>query len=431
MSFWQKLFGGKDSPDEAEQDVTPAEQAPPEPAPSSSALRAEREEQEQLQRLSCVGQQGGHEADHALQILRSAAASPAQAKVLNALLTGLSAPDVATNRDLDDLRLACAAMLESSGQAEQALALVENVRTVAAMMFSAELYASRGELGRAVSTIERVLARDIDATGARERHERWSEQLGVGKRVKAIDDSATVVAPNVETTAFRLLREVARGGAGTVYEAEDELLGRRIAYKVYHRGGDDSEQIAREARVAVQLAGPNIIRVLDVDPTAGWIATEWLGGGSVRDALKQQQVERLMPLKGWLVEVARALAHIHAAGFVHADIKPANLLFRDDTVVLTDFGICRRAGASAVAGTPGYIAPERLDGADAHYRDDVYALGRVIEDVLALVEQDDHWRDQPAAAQEIERFGRVASACLSGPGQRPESATEVLALLRQ
>ena len=134
----------------------------------------------------------------------------------------------------------------------------------------------------------------------------------------------------------------------------------------------------------------------------------------------------------WLGDLITALSRVHEAGLVHADIKPANLLFRDtQDVVLTDFGICQLVGASAVAGTPGYIAPERLDGAAAHPRDDVYALGRVIEDVLAVVESDDSCRGDSAAVGEIAVFGPLASACLSGADQRPANAAELIELLRR
>src|SRR5262249_23658492 len=144
-------------------------------------------------------------------------------------------------------------------------------RSIPGLVLAADLYASSGQLARAVGTIERVLARDLTAPGARERHRRWCAALGYARAPANRLDEVTVVAPATKTGSFRLLREVARGGAGAVYEAEDELLGRRIAFKVYHGRGRDRALLEREARTAVALAGAGILRVYDADPGEGWV----------------------------------------------------------------------------------------------------------------------------------------------------------------
>ena len=97
---------------------------------------------------------------------------------------------------LDALRVACAGLLDDRGRRREALALVASTRSVAGMMLAAELHAAQGELPKAVSMIERVLARAIDTPGAAERHERWSTQLGRRARSETVDDAATVVAPS-------------------------------------------------------------------------------------------------------------------------------------------------------------------------------------------------------------------------------------------
>src|SRR5262249_3030791 len=135
------------------------------------------------------------------------------------------------------------------------------VASTAGLMLMADLYASLGQLPRALGAAERVLGREIDAPGARERHQRWRAALGATRADAGRLDEATTVAPSAARSPFRLLREIARGGAGAVYEAEDELLGRRIAFKVHHGGGRDRAYLEREARLTAALAGPGVVRV--------------------------------------------------------------------------------------------------------------------------------------------------------------------------
>src|SRR5262249_44783968 len=153
-------------------------------------------------------------------------------------------------------------------------------------------------------------------------------------------DEATVVAARQAGGPFRLLREVARGGAGVVYEAEDAVLGRRLAFKLYHGRGADRAVLEREARSAAALAGPGIMRVFDAAPGEGWPALEWVARGSVRDVLRTGDLTPLAPVARWARPLARALARVHAEGLVHADMKPANVLLRQPhDPVLGDFGI--------------------------------------------------------------------------------------------
>lgn len=354
---------------------------------------------------------------------------PEQTDDLHAIVEGLEHPDV-VGVPLDALRVACAGLLDDRGRRREALALVASTRSVAGMMLAAELHAAQGELPKAVSMIERVLARAIDTPGAAERHERWSTQLGRRARSETVDDAATVVAPSAAKSAFRLVREVARGGSGAVYEAEDELLGRRLAYKVYHRAEAERIHIEREARTGVRLAGPGVVQIYDADAERGWLAMEWIGRGSLRDALKQGRVAELFPLDAWLPKLVAAVARVHDEGLVHSDLKPANVLFRDDDdPVLSDFGACLQAGRPGIAGTPGYMSPERLDGTSVDPRDDVYALGRIIEDVLGA-RDDAQLAEEHLASTEADarRWATVALACLAPGEERPAHAREVLAL---
>lgn len=399
MSFWRRLLGSEPASGQ-DGDQTPPQQAAPTPAtpadePAPIAVPATP--------ADC------------LALLRRYADHPRESEALTVLLRKLAEAD----SSFDEVRVPCARLLEERGRASDALDVLETVRSVDAMMLAADLHSATGQLARALATVERVMVRAIDTPGARERHERWSKALGRSDSDRVYDaNDATVVAPAAQRTSFRLLREVARGGAGTIYEAEDDQLGRRVAYKIYHRGAEDAEQITREARMAVRVRGPGVLRIYDADPQQGWLATEWVVGGNLRDRLARR--ERLSPLDGWVPALIRGLARVHAAGLVHGDLKPANVLFRSDTdPVLADFGLCRAIASKAVGGTPGYLSPERLAGDVTDPRDDVYALGRILEDVVAATDDDDR-----AAL-----YARTAIVCLRAATERPRNADAVLSLL--
>ncbi len=139
-----------------------------------------------------------------------------------------------------------------------------------------------------------------------------------------------------------------------------------------------------EARVAVALAGPGIVRVFDVDPAQGWLMMEWARLGPLR-ALLDNADPAFLPIARWAVPLARALARVHAAGWVHHDVKPANVLLREPhDPLLSDFGTARRAGDPSPPGSLGYVSPERLAGRASSPLDDIYGFGRILEDALGI-----------------------------------------------
>ncbi|MCC7395577.1 MAG: SUMF1/EgtB/PvdO family nonheme iron enzyme [Planctomycetes bacterium] len=201
---------------------------------------------------------------------------------------------------------------------------------------------------------------------------------------------------------YRLLRELGRGAQGVVYLAEDPRLGRRVALKVLQQdmrslSGAASLRLTREAEAIARLEHEGIARVYEHgrDETSAWIAMQFVSGGSVAELLQRRAGAAdgaAVPASVRLVErAARALAAAHAAGILHRDIKPANLLLKaDDEPVLADFGLAadeRRSAPTltapgAVFGTLAYLAPERLAGAEADARTDVYSLGAVLFELL-------------------------------------------------
>jgi serine/threonine-protein kinase len=278
--------------------------------------------------------------------------------------------------------------------------------------------ARAGDQAGAIALVERVLLRDIGWPGARERHARWRTALGLhpdGDRPAQPLASATLAATAPEAP-FRLLREVGRGGAGAVYESEDRDLGRRVALKVYHRPDRDRAQLLHEARVAVALAGPGIVRVFDVDPQNGWLAMEWARLGAVRSLLRGRD-PALVPIGGWAVPLARALARVHVAGWVHNDVKPANVLLREPHApLISDLGTARRAGDPSPPGSLGYVSPERLAGRASDPLDDIYGFGRILEDAAGILGEE----------EDVRRWTELASACTGTDDERARAFAAVL-----
>jgi serine/threonine-protein kinase len=394
---------------------------------STSGSETERKARDEgISLLRRAGLPEGPSVEEAIALLRRARGTAREADAIAAVMSAMG-----ERPQSEPIRVACADILAARGDEAAALKVLEGlagegVTGTSGLVLAADLYAALGQLPRAVSTIERVLGRELDAPGARERHRRWRTALGVSDRRAGHRDEATLVAATPDRGPFRLLREVARGGAGAVYEAEDELLGRRVAFKVYHGRGEDRPLLEREIRTAAALAGPGIIRVLDASPTEGWVAVEWIARGSVRDVLRSGDIEALLPIARWARPLARALARVHAAGIAHADVKPANVLLRQLTEpVLGDFGIAKPFGEAADGGSPGYVSPERLAGRASDPRDDIYGFGRVLEDVLHAAEA----KGASIDAGELAAMRALAARCIGPDADRPPDGAELVRVM--
>ncbi|MEQ1787303.1 MAG: PASTA domain-containing protein, partial [Acidimicrobiales bacterium] len=177
-----------------------------------------------------------------------------------------------------------------------------------------------------------------------------------------------------------------------VFRADDVRLRRRVAVKILHAALADDDAFLRrfraEAQAAAALNHPNIVAVYDWgdDDGAPYIVTEYLGGGSLRSVLDTGV--RLTQSQALLVglEATRALDYAHRRGFVHRDVKPANLLFGDEgRLRVADFGLARALAEAAwtepqgaVLGTARYASPEQAQGQAVDGRADVYSLGLVL-----------------------------------------------------
>jgi serine/threonine-protein kinase len=363
--------------------------------PSDGPSERAAEDRAELLRLAALGAPDGPSVDEALASFARLRAGPEEARAVATLLA------LEGRKPLPDaLLLALAAALVDRGEERTAARVLARATMPPALVLRADVLARTGDLAGAVALIERVLLRDIGWPGARERHARWCAALGLHPDAErpALPLASATLAATAPEAPFRLLREVGRGGAGTVYEAEDRDLGRRVALKVYHRADRDRAQLLHEARVAVALAGPGIVRVFDVDPQNGWLAMEWAQLGAVRSLLRERDAA-LVPIGGWAVPLARTLARVHAAGWVHNDVKPANVLLREPHApLISDLGTARRAGDPSPPGSLGYVSPERLAGRVSDPLDDIYGFGRILEDAVGILGEENETRGWAALA---------------------------------
>ncbi|MFJ3365395.1 serine/threonine-protein kinase [Streptomyces anthocyanicus] len=191
---------------------------------------------------------------------------------------------------------------------------------------------------------------------------------------------------------YRLLSPLGEGGMGTVWRARDEVLRREVAVKEVRAPAGLSQtdvgrmyaRLEREAWAAARISHPNVVTVYDVATDGGrpWIVMELVRGLSLADLLDAEGP--LEPRRAALIgaEVLAALRAAHAAGVLHRDVKPANVLLANDgRVVLTDFGIARVEGSEAltmtgeVVGSPEFLAPERALGRTPGAASDLWSLG--------------------------------------------------------
>ncbi|HYO38429.1 MAG TPA: serine/threonine-protein kinase [Nocardioidaceae bacterium] len=190
---------------------------------------------------------------------------------------------------------------------------------------------------------------------------------------------------------YRVVRAIGRGGMGTVWLCRDELLQRDVAVKqvgmLPGASVTDSARALREARSSAALSHRNVVTVFDVveEDRAIWMVMELVPGRSLAELVKQQGPLDPARVADIGAQIAEGLAAAHAVGTIHRDVKPGNVLVRDDGLAaISDFGIARSAGDPALTqsglltGTPSYFSPELARGAPPSAPSDVWALGATL-----------------------------------------------------
>src|SRR5919109_1176535 len=264
-------------------------------------------------------------------------------------------------------------------------------------------------------------------------------------------EAAPAVAPReLVLDRYRPLRPLGTGGSGSVWLARDEHTGLDVALKVVARDGRSGHRAEREAAVAARLRHERCLRAYACGSDARhvYIAYEYAPGRTLRDALRAGEVRDADAVET-VAQVLEGLAHAHARGVVHRDVKPANVLLADGdevSVRLLDFGLAQTEDAETltavgdVPGTLAYIPPERLAGQVSGAAGDVWAVGVLLWEALAGFHP--FWTSSPLeTARAIERgapplasarpelprmlLTAVDAALAPDPARRPSAAALV------
>src|SRR3954471_8052822 len=257
--------------------------------------------------------------------------------------------------------------------------------------------------------------------------------------------------PTVLAGRYRVLDRLGAGGMATVYLAEDERLGRKVAVKRLHADSpeDAARRFDREAKVGASLSHPNLVTVFDTvaDDEGVLIVMEYVEGENLAELMARERVpaEQAVSI---IRQIGGALDHAHQAGVIHRDVKPANILItRDGKARLVDLGIATASertqitAAGTVLGTPSYMAPEQLEGGKITKEVDIYALAAVAFQLLSgtkprsgrtpveiahqianepTPDLRDAWSDAPPAAAQA-----LQQAMARDPAERPRSAGQL------
>jgi serine/threonine protein kinase len=254
---------------------------------------------------------------------------------------------------------------------------------------------------------------------------------------------------------YRLLTLLGRGGAGEVWQAEDTVLARQVAVKLLRRlDGDPMDAVERfraEAQSAARLTHPNVVATYDVG-TEGehvFLVMELVSGPDLAQLMRTAGLPSADLVTDIATQGARALDAAHAAGIIHRDVKPANLLLAPDgTLKITDFGIAKRAGNETTAlgvllGTASYVSPEQVRGEPATPASDWYSFGCVLHELLAgtppftgptadaVMRQHLDAPPPPVTRTDVppELANLITHLLAKEPADRPSSAAEVDRLL--
>jgi serine/threonine protein kinase len=215
-------------------------------------------------------------------------------------------------------------------------------------------------------------------------------------------------APGAAVLRYRIISKIGAGGMGQVYRAQDTELGRTVALKfLFTELAAHQSRVSRfvqEAKAASALNHPNILTVYDIGRTEDttFIATEFVEGVTLRQYMRQRP--KLLEILDIAIQIASALVAAHAAGIVHRDIKPDNIMVRSDGIVkLLDFGLAKltdraefssgpeettialvNTEAGSVLGTVTYMSPEQAAGRDVDARSDIWSLGVVLYEMVTM-----------------------------------------------
>jgi eukaryotic-like serine/threonine-protein kinase len=262
---------------------------------------------------------------------------------------------------------------------------------------------------------------------------------------------------------YELLERVGQGGMAIVYRGIDRSLKRVVAVKVLHKHLSDYQEardrFEREAQAVAKLRHENILEIFDYsgakaaeEAGSSYIVTEFIDGRTLKQIITDRPITYPEIASMVVLQVCRALAHAHAAGILHRDVKPENIMIRSDGIVkLMDFGIShmldleRLTVTGQLLGSPAYMAPEHVEGRQLDFRTDIFAVGIVLyqlavgrlpfegknpHEVLKRIAECKFTDPRQANPQVGNRLGRIILRAMAAqPDGRYPSVTEMLTAL--
>ena len=234
--------------------------------------------------------------------------------------------------------------------------------------------------------VQRLVLADAQPSGAVETPARPDERPSAGARQ---------VASGTRLDQYEVLDLLGVGGLGVVYRARDTRLKRIVAVKVLKPETVDErsrQRLMREAEIASSIGHPNVVAIYNVGTCEGidYIAMELVTGRTLRDVIGGGERDLVASVK-IAAQIADALAALHAAGIVHRDIKPTNVVVTESGLVkVLDFGLAKtpsdtshdRGDAAGIMGTFAYMSPEQAQGKPVDARSDIFAFGAVLYELL-------------------------------------------------
>jgi serine/threonine protein kinase len=240
--------------------------------------------------------------------------------------------------------------------------------------------------------------------------------------------TAVLLSRHTTIGAFRLKGHRGGGGFSDVYEAVDSD-GKRVAVKILRSSGGGLETVTarfrREQELLEKLDSRRVARIIaaDLDCPTPWIASEFVDGPNLREAIRENGPYTVETVLGLLDVLQKVLEELHQGGISHRDLSPNNILLGPDGPVVIDFGSARmdsngQLGSVLSVGTPFYACPESIRGEEAGSPADLYSLARIIQFALTGME-DEEWSFRNAYGPSP--IWRQLDACLlSDPSQRPQ-----------
>jgi CheY-like chemotaxis protein len=332
----------------------------------------------------------------------------------------------------------CPAVVMLTGEGSESV-------VVQAIKAGADDYLPKEQLDR--DQLKRIVADAMTAKGLQSKDE--TVQL----------DSQAIASGNPQTgvriEGYRLVRDLGEGAVSRVYLVAPEAGGAPIAAKVLREelihDSDFLTRFLREYEIFGRIRSRHVGRIFSYgfSDNSAYILMEYIGGGDVRTYFAENYVNQGKTLSIFR-QLLAALSDVHAAGVVHRDLKPHNVMFRDDgSLAMVDFGIARIVGEPSITqqgtllGTPNYMSPEMVAGKPVDARSDLYSAGVLLYQILAkkppfeadtpgeLMQRHLHDAPPPLPRAQDEFQPLIDALLAKDPERRPASAGAALALIEE